>query len=326
MDKLSIRTQERILKNYSQHNNVSSPKASRKGYKNPNSKITEGFQDELLKSVEKYPSLGDRERSYYLSNKLNQKITPRMVSYWRSKGRITRKIAKVLFTERYTKEHLQQKHDFLKTMHPYTGKQTFLESMSTDESGFYLNATRKYAYSKVSYVRGKIFRNKKLAGSSYTNESSRAYIMMPKRKMGKINLMLSISLNPDFPVVDYSIKKEYWNKNMFTTYINNRSVPYDQNYDLIDRASFHNTKKEESGGKEMTLMDAYENNGTLPTYIPTGYPEMNPVEQAFNYLKQYVHTQAIKLQLKDGWKENQLKLAIEEGIKTITHERVKSWY
>ena len=154
---MSIRTQERILKNYSQHNNVSSPKASRKGYKNPNSKITEGFQDELLKSVEKYPSLGDRERSYYLSNKLNQKITPRMVSYWRSKGRITRKIAKVLFTERYTKEHLQQKHDFLKTMHPYTGKQTFLESMSTDESGFYLNATRKYAYSKVSYVRGKIF-------------------------------------------------------------------------------------------------------------------------------------------------------------------------
>ena len=97
--------------------------------------------------------------------------------------------------------------------------------------------------------------------------------------------MFSISLNPDFPVVDYSIKKEYWNKNMFTTYINNKSVPYDQNY-----------------------------------------PEMNPVEQAFNYLKQYVHTQAIKLQLKDGWKENQLKLAIEEGIKTITHERVKSWY
>ena len=62
-------------------------------------------------------------------------------------------------------------------MHPYTGKQTFLESMSIDESGFYLNATRKYAYSKVSYVRGKIFRNKKLADSSYTNESSRAYIL-----------------------------------------------------------------------------------------------------------------------------------------------------
>ena len=41
---------------------------------------------------------------------------------------------------------------------------------------------------------------------------------------------------------------------MFTTYINNRSVLYDQNYDLIDRTSINNTKKEESGGKEITLI------------------------------------------------------------------------
>ena len=45
----------------------------------------------------------------------------------------------------------------------------------------------------------------------------------------------------------------------------------------------------------MTLIDVYENNRTLLIYIPTGYPKMNPVEQTFNYLKQYVHTQAIKL-------------------------------
>lgn len=60
------------------------------------------------------------------------------------------------------------------------------------------------------------------------------------------------------------------------------------------------TLKEKSGGKEMTLKDVYENNGTLFTYIPTGYPEMTPVEKVFNYLKQYIHSQAIKFQLKDG--------------------------
>ena len=99
--------------------------------------------------------------------------------------------------------------------------------------------------------------------------------------MSKINLILSISLNPDYPVACYSIQKEYWNQDAFATYVNNRQHPNGMKYDVIDRASFHRAGKVKNIRSRMTVAEGYENNDIKPLYIPTGYPEMNPVEQAF---------------------------------------------
>ena len=109
-------------------------------------------------------------------------------------------------------------------LHPKTGTVLFLSCLSTDESGFYCNTRKRYAYSKVKTVRDKVKKSKKLAGSSYTDESFRAWIIAPKKRSEKVNLLLSISLNPDMPVVKYEIQEKTYDKKAFTKYIANWKV------------------------------------------------------------------------------------------------------
>ena len=270
--------------------------------------------------------LFDNERAAQLSQLLNKTISPRMVRYWCSKLDVTRKLVRQDFVERYTPKNLDFKSNFLKFMNPKSKNVSFLECMSTDESGFYLNSFRKYGYSKVRHVRGLVKKSKTLAGGSYTNEQSRVNIRVPKQKMGKLNLILTISLNPACPVVGYSIEKAYWTKAMFIRYVNNREIHESQNYDLIDCASIHMMSQNDLKRDIMTVDDAFSNTGVTPIHIPTGYPEFNPIEQSFNYLKQYVSRARLHRNLYRGWKEQELKDVIIEGITTITHNMVKSWY
>ena len=90
-------------------------------------------------------------------------------------------------------------------------------------------------------MKGKIKKSKKLACSSYTNEASKAYILILKRKMSKLNLILTISLDLNFSVIDYNISRTYWNKENFILYIN-RNLLESIEYDFIDRTSFHREK------------------------------------------------------------------------------------
>ena len=55
-------------------------------------------------------------------------------------------------------------------LHLRTETVSFLSCLLTDESGFYCNTRRRYAYFKVKTVRDKVKKSKKLAGSSYINE------------------------------------------------------------------------------------------------------------------------------------------------------------
>ena len=168
-------------------------------------------------------------------------------------------------------------------------------------------------------MRVQIKRSKSLAGSSYTDESSRALIKAPKKRSEKVNLMLTISLNQDCPVVDYEILDCTYNKQMFIQYINNRTVYYGMDYDIIDRASFYILKNGEIGGIDMTLSDTFENQDVTPLYLPTGYPEFNPVEQAFSYLKRYVATARVRQNIVRGWTKDELTNVIVQGLSTITH-------
>ena len=55
---------------------------------------------------------------------------------------MTRKIGKILFTERYTEIHLAQKKEFLKSLHLYKENICLLQCASTDETGIKLNSFR----------------------------------------------------------------------------------------------------------------------------------------------------------------------------------------
>ena len=106
-------------------------------------------------------------------------------------------------------------------LHSRTETVSFLSCLLTDESGFYCNTRRRYAYFKVKTVRDKVKKSKKLAGSCYTDERSRALTIAPKKRSEKVNLLLSISLNPDMPVVKYEIQEKTYDKKAFTKYIAN---------------------------------------------------------------------------------------------------------
>ena len=127
------------------------------------------------------------------------------------------------------------------------------------------------------------------------------YFRGPKRSKFKLNLMLTISLDPEFPVVDFDIREENWNSDMFTQYIANRKLLDLVKYDLIDRVSFHKLSYISKTKHEMSIEDAYKIHEVEVDYIPTGYPKFNAVEQTFNYLKTYVKSKRHELNITGNW-------------------------
>ena len=319
-------TQRKIFHQFQQNQTVSTPKPQQLGSNNPNAKIPSNFKDMLLGNVKNFPALTDDERAQELSKKCKKKITAKIVRYWRSKIKITRKRSIAIFENAFTPKHLKQRDEFLATFHPETGITKFTECTSTDESGFSSGIRRNYAYSQILAKVHRIKRMKKLAGGSYRNNSSRAKVWAPKVAKFKTNLILTISTHPHIPVIGYKIDRQYWNSQRFADYIAERYVPEHTVGDLIDRASFHRKKKDNTSSTSLTVDEAYYINGIKAIYIPTGYPEYNPIEQAFNYLKTFVKTKREKLRLKSDWSEEQLTSAITEAIKSITHKHVLSWY
>ena len=103
--KMSISTIKQLFTDFRQNHKIEQPKASREGEKNSNAKIPSGFHAGLEKSVLNYPMLVDHERAQQLFKIFRCHITSKMVSYWRSKLHLTRKLGKVSFIERDTLKH-----------------------------------------------------------------------------------------------------------------------------------------------------------------------------------------------------------------------------
>ncbi len=64
----------------------------------------------------------------------------------------------------------------------------------------------------------------------------------------------------------------------------------------------------------------------IPDYVPRGYPEYNPVEQLFGWLKGYLKKKCLKYNKGSGWEIEDMKRVLLRGRDKVTHEMVKGWY
>ena len=140
-----------------------------------------------------------------------------------------------------------------------------------------------------------------------------------------MNLIASISLIPDRPIIGWEYSDDYVDGVIFSHYIDNMNYPLSVTHDIIDGASFHKASGSNEKRKKIAVPECYENQGVIEDFVPKGYPEYNPVEQLFGWLKGYLRTNALKWN--NGiWTKESIRVALDEAKSKVTHEMVKGWY
>jgi transposase len=310
-------------------NGVIAPKTpDRKGTKNPNAKVTEGYKNELIELLQVSNDLTDSEIIDELHETTNITLSPSGMSRLRRRMGITIKQKTLLYESRDNPIHQAQNEQFLKDHHRTHGTIKLNTCMSTDEAGFKSTINRKHAKSKILKTKNQYFLAagiRQVAGGSYKANRSRAYGKTQKHASFKFNIILTISLDPDIPIVAYQIQDEYFNSEHFTSFIVKINAPPNHTHDLIDRASFHRSSTL-VGNQVITPKEAYDYENITRDWIPTGWPQYNPVEQAFGWIKQFCENRAPRFHNGEGWNKNHLKYVVKLAINNITHNLVKGWY
>jgi hypothetical protein len=222
--------------------------------------------------------------------------------------------------------HQAQQKKFLQTHHPHSGKIKLYQCISTDEGGIKNNIARRYAKSQI-HGRQPINRNRapirQVAGSSFRSNKSKAYNYASKHASYKTNIILSLSLDPDRPVVHYELHDKTVDEESYAEFIYTRQDIHGIDYDLIDRAFFHRGLHPVGYARGFTT-DAYFNSDIIRDFISTGWPQYNPVEQAIGWIKQYIANQAPRYNFGDGWNRIQFRNTIHEAVRHITPNLVKA--
>lgn len=295
---------------------------------NPNAKVTEEYIQMLENLIKEQNELTDQEIADELTKRTDITVSASSICHIRKKLNITIKRKTFLYESRDNVKNIHDAKVFCKVHHKKTGFRKLYSCMSTDESGFKSTIQRSMGKSKIQVSRQKNHFTMgicKVSGGSYRRNRSRALGRMQKHSSFKFNLILTISLDENKPVVAYNIDDRYYNSDMFTEFIFNRNNPPNMNFDLVDKASFHRSHVvHETMG--ITPLEAFEYNNVIPDWIPTGWPEYNPVEQAFGWIKQYCRSQAKLYHNGRGWNKNTLKMVVREAIGNISHKLVKGWY
>lgn len=317
----------RIISNYNK-GIKSHIKPDRALWKNPNAKITENYVNELESLIEDENDLFDDELADRLRLKTGITLKVPSVCALRKKLGITVKLKSWYYHNRFDDKNVKQEKEFKELHHYKTGTRKLNECMSTDEGGFKSTIQRVRAKSKIRRVprggQNKSIR-RKLGGGSYKDNDSKARGKIQKHATFKINLILSISLHKDYPVVHYEFSDTNFNSVKFSDFVLNRGNLPNLKFDLIDRASFH-TSDAVAEEQYVSTREAYNRHDLVRDLVPTGYPELNPVEQAIGWIKQFVKREARKYHDGSGWSRNRLRSTIIEAINNITHNLVKSWF
>jgi hypothetical protein len=135
------------------------------------------------------------------------------------------------------------------------------------------------------------------------------------QKLGKwrLNLILSISLHPRFPVVHWLLHKGTTTAEHFLQFVQKRSTPCGIHYDLLDRAKIHTAEKALVQKGLPTIKQALAKKGLQQDLLPNGYPEYQPIEQAFNFVSSYVKKKANTYAPLGTWQEGDLCKLIKRG-------------
>ncbi len=318
-------TQNRFLREYNKTNVWPTViHVDRSGFNNGNAKINKEYVSKLKRMARRKNDLTVKEFAEKLKDQTGIQMTVGGLAKFMKKAGITRKQKTTLYHDRTLPQNIHRKKLFLPLFHTDID---FPHCCATDEAGIKADHNRKYGYSLIQKVRSKNNKNRrKISGGSYRDNRSRVYGFKPKHSPFSLHLIATIALDHRKPVVHYWLSKIYTNSVRFSSFVKERKLPDWITHDIIDRASIHNTKKVLKALGLPTTEEVYKSVEVERLFIPSGYPEFNPSEQLFGYIKSRLNQVAPNYNLKNGWKLDDLQREIINAIKSVTYEHVLGWY
>jgi hypothetical protein len=332
----SISTCRRIWRLYNSGKNIEKvEKPNHQLYYNPNAKITKNFIDEFLKSIEQYPDKTDEERRFYLKDITGILLSKSEINHLQIQLHCTSKNKTILYEDRFTKQNIKNKKNFENLHDPIKGSISLINCAVTDEAGVQNDVIRrrgrsiirthslsiKYPFLKIP--KPTINRNLNLIGK---NNASRIYGVKPKHPRFKLNVVLTLCLNPNNWIPGYKVTTKYINGVEYAKFINKRHLPNNVTHDIIDKAPSHIANKINVKRNYLPVHEIYNKVGIVMDFSTPGVPEQKPVEEAFSFMKSYIHKKATQYNLGDGWSESDLRKVLLEAKSKITYDMVKSWY
>lgn len=325
---VSSRSQRRYVK-LDQEGSVMIKKPDRTGSNNSRGKVTEEYLTALRVLVAEKCDLFDDELVDELHEQTGIRITSSHMVKIRKKIGISRKLKSIHYPERTLPENIKLAKQFRENHCRINSPISLQHCSSTDECGFKSDIQRRYGKSQIKITREyKKDRPpiRKSSGGSYYKSESKVYGVAQKHAAWKINLIATICLDPDNPVPGFEFSDEYVNGVIFSHYVDGLDWSSIVTHDLMDKASFHVSRKGNEKKGKIAVPDIYENKDIEMDFVPRGYPEFNPIEQLFGWLKQYLKKQAISYHSGEGWTKEVMKQVLCEAKDLVTHELVKSWY
>lgn len=326
--KVSSRSQNRYLKK-SKTGSAAITKQRRSGIHNGRTKVNNEYMTELRDLVDQEPTLYDNEIADELFETTGIRVTASHICRLRNENGLTRKKLSVHYPERYDQKNIKLAQEFCSKHRRVKAMISLQHCSSTDECGFKSDIQRTHGKGviKITKEQNKNLPSiRKVSGGSYSTDSSKIFGMQQKHASWKDNLIATISLDPQHPVIGFQFSEEYVNGVIFSHYVDSLRFPEMVTHDLMDKASFHVASASNQRKNKISVSEIYENKGVEMDFVPRGYPEYNPIEQLFGWLKQYLRKVAPQYHNGEGWTRDEMRRVLEEAKGKVTHEMVKSWY
>ena len=197
--------------------------------------------------------------------------------------------------------------------------------MATDESGWLSNSVRDHGYSLVWQAprrRGM----RKAKGRSYRKNDTCVYARKGKRPHWRINVLLTLSLNPTRPVVHWSWHLGTTDSRKFLEFVQNRVTPRGIQYDMLDRHPIHIAVKKLHNEGLPSIKEALARKQLQADLLPTAHSQYQPIEQAFNFIDGCILKNAPKYASGGQWQLDNMVDVISKAISNIDHKMVCGWY
>ncbi len=211
----------------------------------------------LLRSyISKHNTATQQETADYLSRITNKSISQQAISRALRKIKYTRKIIPYRYSEQIPL--LPKIWEFLEK------NKTLLQSpylLATDESGFPLNLAPRRGYAPKGQ---KVVNHRPAWGTNYS-------------------LLLLIQNISRGGIISWKLVKGAVNTEIFADFLSDTELSDDKkHYLLLDNIRFHHASK---------IKEVLTSKNIEPTYLIPYTPHLNPVEELFNVIKQYVRKQ-----------------------------------
>ena len=323
---VSEATQRRYCQRLKKGISLGVTKSNRSLYNNGNSKITPEYIRLLKECVVQNDSLNTRERREELNKKTGICLGKSRFASLLKDLNITRKKKTFLYEDASLPINQQRREQFIKDHTPKKGIKSLLLSSSTDENGFDNQAKRMHGWTMVRTEPASPPGSKISHGKSYRNNKSRCNGTVKKHANFRLHVIATICLDPFNPVPAFQVSTEYTNGSVYSNFILNRELPQTIKFDIIDRHGAHKSTTANERRGDMSVVETYQNVGILPSFIPAGMPQLNPIEILFAFLTKELESEAPKYNRGGGWSKEDIVKVLNEAREKVTFEMVQSWY